>query len=281
MKVMITNDKMTIQWNGVYYFALSNYPNISLWEIKKLMAFMDYEKKHGRETEITCEDENILTVVNEMIANSKTAKNATPPNKITECIYCMQAGCLTEYVCHTAAVDASKKIFSTGKLLSAVNAFHQNGAELAGNSRNAAGDPPDYFEYIMFTWGNCTAGYRLVMERHLGRNPTDDELENKLIPGIRFYFRYHDIITHSGYVFDGYHPVKIKDELVLSDYLYACIIPCEYKGEFERLIPLNIIDKIHYIPHLGLGLRSWSNKVYEYIRTMKAQRIISRPEGKT
>jgi len=37
------------------------------------------------------------------------------------------------------------------------------------------------------------------------------------------------MIKHPGYVFDGYHPAKIKDELVLTDYLYACIVPEQYK----------------------------------------------------
>lgn len=268
MKVEITNSEVTIQWNGVYYFALSDYPNISPWELKKLITFIDYEKRHGRKTEITCKNANILTAVNAVIANPETVENATPPTKITECTYCNQHGCLTDFVCHTADIEAAKRILKYGKLLSAVKAFNKSGADLVKDSRNAASDPPDYFEYIMFTWGNCTAGYRLVMERHLGRNPTDDELENKLIPGIRFYFKYSKIIKHIGYVFDGYHPAKIKDALTLSDCLYACIIPHEYKDEFEQLIPLNLTNKIHYISHEGLGLRDWSNKVYEYICTL-------------
>ncbi|MDD4295580.1 MAG: hypothetical protein PHC69_01310 [Ruminiclostridium sp.] len=64
MKVEITTNEITIQWDGIYYFALSDYPNISSWELKKLIAFMDYEKRHGRETEITCENANILAAVN-------------------------------------------------------------------------------------------------------------------------------------------------------------------------------------------------------------------------
>jgi hypothetical protein len=43
--------------------------------------------------------------------------------------------------------------------------------ELMAGSRNAAGDPADYFEYIMLAWGNCQAGDRLVMERKLNRFP--------------------------------------------------------------------------------------------------------------
>ena len=48
--------------------------------------------------------------------------------------------------------------------------------QLMNESRNAANDPADYFEYIMFSWGNCQAGDRLVMERALGRFPDDEDL---------------------------------------------------------------------------------------------------------
>ena len=34
--------------------------------------------------------------------------------------------------------------------------------------RNAAGDPPDYFEYVMLGPGNCTALDKLVFERVMG-----------------------------------------------------------------------------------------------------------------
>ena len=63
-------------------------------------------------------------------------------------------------------------------------------------------------------WGNCTAGDNLVMERLLGVNSTAEEREAAFTPGVRFYFRYEDIIRHPAYVFDGYHPAKVKDELL-------------------------------------------------------------------
>jgi len=265
MQINIANHDCTIIWGGVYYFALSDYPNISAWELKKLLTFIDFEKHHGRITKIVCDDADILDTVNNAIAHPETLGDAALPDKITECTYCNQNGCLTKFVCHTATLESAKKILKGGKLLAAVKAFGKTGDELVSDKRNAAGDPADYFEYIMFAWGNCQAGDRLVMERTLGRGATDDELANALTPGVRFYFRYEDIIQHPKYVFDGYHPAKVKDELVLADYLYACIVPEQYKSETEKLVQLEIANKVFYVPQDGLGVLDWSEKVYEFV----------------
>ena len=266
MQVRIANHGYTIIWEGVYYFALSDYPHISAWELKKLLTFIEYENRHGRHVEIVCEDKNIMDIVNYAIAHSDGYKNVSLPNKITECTYCNDNRCITKFVCHTAAPDNAKKIFTSGKLLSAVKAFNKTGEELAADSRNAAGDPADYFDYIMFSWGNCTAGDNLVMERLLNRGAKADELENALMPGIRFYFRYADIIGHYGYVFDGYHPAKIKDELLLSDYLHACIIPKQFQFEFTNLIQSEICNRVYYLEQNGLGLKDWTGKVYNFVK---------------
>jgi len=67
------------------------------------------------------------------------------------------------------------------------------------------------------------------------------------------------------YVFDGYHPAKIKDEFLISDYLYACIVPEHYKNEIKKLVQMEISDKVFYIPQNGLGLWDWANKIYEFV----------------
>ena len=269
MQVNIAKHDCTIIWDGVYCFALSDYPHISDWELKKLLKFIDYEKAHGRQTEIICEDNGILAAINNAIEHPESVEIASLPVKITECTQCRQHGCLTEYVCHIATPENAKHILTIGKLLSAVRVFNKSGEELVFNERNAAGDPADYFDYIMFAWGNCVGGYRLTMERLLGRSPNEeDESGKNFIPGVSFCFRYEDIIRHPGYVFDGYHPVKIKDELVLSDYLYACIVPEQNKNEFEKLITPEIFGKIYYLSQDGLGLWDWAEKVYEYIKSL-------------
>lgn len=265
LKVEINNHEFPYIGDGLYCFALSDYPRITPWELKKLLFFIDYEKQHGRQTEIISENEMILSTVNNAIAHPETVRNILPPKKITECTACKQGGCLTRFVCHTATIENAKKILSSGQLLSAVKAFNKTADELISDKRNAAHDPVDYFEYIMFSWGNCQAGDRLVMERNLGRFPTEDDVGKDFAPGVRFYIQQEDIIRHPGYVFDGNHPAKIKDELVLSDYLYACIAPVQNKNELENIVEPVISDKMYFLPQDGLGIWDWSERVYEFV----------------
>jgi len=272
--VNIGNHDGTILWEGVYSFALSDYPDISRWELKKLLAFMRYEKAHGRETEIVCDNAGIMLAVEEAIARPATVADAVIPEKITECTACKQKGCLTEFVCHTAEIENAKKIFAGGKLLSALKASGKPIEELIADKRNGAGDPEDYFAYIMFSWGNCIAGDSLATERAFvrrrGRLPSQKELdkENKkrLIPGVRFYFRHGDIIKHPGYVFDGYHPAKIKDELVLADWLCACVVPEEYREALAGAVPESIADRVYVLRRDDLGIWDWSEKAYGFVK---------------
>ena len=107
------------------------------------------------------------------------------------------------------------------------------------------------------------------MERLLGRSPAEDEIGRYFIPGVCFCFRREDITQHPGYVFDGYHPAKIKDELVLSDYLYASIVPEQNRNEFLRIIPPELAGKTYYLPQNRLGMWDWAEKVYDFVERLK------------
>lgn len=93
---------------------------------------------------------------------------------------------MTDLVCHTAPTENAERIFACGELRSAVLARGLPAETLMKEPRNAAGDPADFFHYVMFSWGNCQAGDRLVMERILGRAPAADELGAGFTPGVRF-----------------------------------------------------------------------------------------------
>jgi len=106
------------------------------------------------------------------------------------------------------------------------------------------------------------------MERNLGRRATDHELESAFTPGVRFYFYFEDIINHPDYVFDGYHPAKVKNELLLSESLYACIIPMQFQSKLKALTPQEIGSRVHYLEQNSLGLRDWAEVVYEFVETL-------------
>ncbi len=189
MLIKIGDVEYTGVWDNVLYKRLSHYPAITDWEIRNIIEFIQYEKKYGRECKIECENKKLLRQITEKIMEQDRYLAAPRPERITECTACpYRKGCMTDLVCHTASVENAIKIFLSGKLLPAVNARNVSVAELMREQRNAANDPPDYFEYIMFSWGNCQAGDRLVMERRLKRLPNEEDLSTYFSPGIRFYF---------------------------------------------------------------------------------------------
>ena len=263
MLIKVGNFEFTEVWDGVFYKKLSNYPQVSDWEIRTILEFIEYEKIYGRDCTIECEDSDLLNLINEKLANKEVYLNAERPKLLTECTACpYRKGCVTDFVCHTTPVENAIKIFECGKLLSALNARKVPVEQLMSESRNAANDPADYFEYIMFSWGNCQAGDRLVMERKLGRFPDETDLSTNFTPGVRFFFKYDELVKHPKAIFDGVLPMKVKDELILADWVYAIIVPTYLKENVEPVIPDNLKDKVIYVENDCKDIWDWSEKVY-------------------
>ncbi len=270
MLIRIGNFDCTEVWDGVFYKKLSNYPQVTDWEIRTLIEFIDYEAKYGRDCVIECDDAMLLEEIQRKIADRDKYINTPRPHLLTECTACpYRKGCVTEYVCHTTSVENAVKIFESGKLLSALKARNTSVDELMNEKRNAANDPADYFEYIMFAWGNCQAGDRLVMERKLERFPTDEDLSIHFTPGIRFYFKYDELAKHPNVVFEGVLPMKVKDEIKLSDWVYAIIIPIYLQNEVKNSIPSELKDRVTYVENDCKDIWDWSEKVYRIVENMQ------------
>ena len=267
MTVNIASHGFSLVWEGIYYFSPSDYPHISDWELRNLILFFEYERKNNRKAEMICEDKMILQTVHSALANPDLFLTTPKPTRIavSACQNCVRGGCLTDYLCHTTEIQNAISILQCGKLLSAVKARNKTGEELSKEPRNGAKDTSDYFHYIMFMWGNCFGGDSLVMERTLIRDPNEYDLGLGLTPGVRFYFRYDDIVNHENYANDGHHPAKIKDELSLFDYLHHCIIPDIHRTTFENIVPANIADRVFYIKNDCSDVWKWSDKVYNFI----------------
>ena len=266
MHIKIRNNDCTEVWNGTLYKKLSDYPHVTDWEIRCLLDFCAYETANSRECTWECDDPAVLDKISAKMQHPEQYRAVLPPKKITECTACpYRRGCETAYVCHTTDVNAAESILRGGKLLSAVRARGCSVETLMRESRNAAGDPADYFDYIMFAWGNCQAGDRLVTERTLGRFPTAEELEHALIPGVRFFFRYEDLAAHPNAVFDGVLPMKIRNELSLSDTVYRIVIPTVYRDRLESVVPNDLAARVLYVDYNGEGLWDWAETVYRMI----------------
>ena len=255
MTLKIANNQAKGIERGVYYFDLEDYPHVKAKELEAILAFIKYEKSYGRETEVICEDDNILSVVDNAIKSSEFSEINYTPKEV-------------EFVYHATSIKATCAILSEGKLLSASKVYGKTGAELAYEKRNSPwNDPADYFEYIMFCNGDDMTGDYVVLS---GDFPCEDDLQKgNFNPGVRFCFRYMDIVKHPGYRFDGYHPVKVKDEIVLSDYLHSCILPEQYKNELTCHILPGLETKVHYLPQDGLSISDWNNKVYDFVVKMQ------------
>jgi len=251
MTLNISNNKSTVIERGVYYFELLNYPHITELELNKIIAFIRYEKSCGRQTAIVCENGDIVSVINSAVAHLDTTEDILP---LAE----------NEFVYHATDTNASRKILSDGKLLSAAKVYGKTGEELSFEKRGSPwNDPADYFDYIMFCWGdNMTGDYVFLSENFPSE---EDLLKGNFDAGIRFYFRYGDIIRHPGRVFDGYHAIKVKDEIVLSDYLHSCIVPEQYKDELEGHILPGLATRVRYLSQNGLGISDWNKKVYGFV----------------
>ena len=237
--------------NGVYYFTAQDYPHITASELKNAVAFIRYEKLYGRETEIMCENKHTLAIITDGVVQLDITEMPTE-----------------KFVYHATDVTAAQKILSQGKLLSAVKVHEKTGAELAHGKRNSPwNDPADFFEYIMFCGGDQTTGDWVVLSEDM---PSEDELEKgNFNAGVRFYFRYEDLKRHPKHIHDGYHPIKVKDEIVLSDYLHSCIVPAQYKMDLECLILPGIAERVHYLSQGGLRIQDWSKKVYDFVEGLK------------
>lgn len=269
MIINIGNHEFTEVWDGVLYKKLSDYPNITDWEIKNIIDFVNYENLYNRKTEIVCQNADILCTVNKALANPEKFHNIKRPDKITECTACpVRKGCMTDFVCHTSPVENALKIFESGKLLSAVNAKKLPAEVLMKESRNAANDPADYFDYVMLSWGNCQAGDRLVMERKLKRFPNEKDLSVDFTPGVRFYFKFDDLTQNPDTIFDGVLPMKVKDKIVLDDYVYAIIIPLQYAELLKDRIPHNLVSRTHFIENNCKDIWDWSEKVYSFVKNL-------------
>lgn len=272
MKIHIGNHAFTELWDGVFYKALSDYPHVSDNEMKDIIDFLHYEKINGRQCEIRADREDILQYVLKEVQSPDKYRHVRRPEIIRECTACTsRGGCMTDLVCHTAPLENAISILKCGSLLSAVKARGLPDTVLQKEERNAAKDPADFFHYVMFSWGNCQAGDRLVMERKLGRSPAPEEMDEGFTPGVRFYFVYDDLEKHPQAVHDGFLPLKVKDAVDLDAYVYRIVIPSEYKEQVKAVLPEGLSERAVYLDHDGLDVWQWSEKAYSFAHEKRGQ----------
>lgn len=249
-----------------YPFPLSAYPDLLPYEAGQLLRLIRYESGFGRKLCFWFADPKTEQAFRHVLERPQDYRDPVLPEKLPQCRDCFSGGCDTEFVYHITDLAEAKHIFETGELLSAVKARNLPGETLMKEVRNTAGDPADYFRYVMFYWGNCPEGDLLVTARSIGTVPAADHPASAFHLGIRFYFRYSELQMLPGAVYDGYHPVKIKDSINLTDCLYQGIVPDGYRMELLEYIPAELESRIRFLEHSDcLTLYDWNRKVCEAV----------------
>jgi hypothetical protein len=272
-----------------YKYTFSAYPYPDERDLHDLNAYCLYELAHGRRVAIWVEDERVRRAVvallgaffapgvrdvDGFVADAMQSQRervlALPPTeKITRCRFCEAQGCMTDLLCHGTDTETAAHIISSGRILSARRAREASPEVLVSEPRNAAGDPADYFDYVMFAAGNCPGPDKLVYERICGYVPSWEDFAADFRPAVKFFFRTADLVNHPGFCADGYHLAKIRDELALEPLLVAVVIPDELPGA-AALIALagDKLDasRVASFSSSGCDPRKWAHGVYELVK---------------
>jgi hypothetical protein len=59
--------------------------------------------------------------------------------------------------------------------------------------------------------------------------------------------------------------MKVKDEIMLDDWVYRIVIPQKLKASLAPYIPANLADRIIYVKNDCKDIWDWSEKVYRII----------------
>ena len=59
--------------------------------------------------------------------------------------------------------------------------------------------------------------------------------------------------------------MKVKDEIMLDDWVYRIVIPQKLRAMLVPYIPTNLMDRIIYVQNDCKDIWDWSEKVYRII----------------
>ncbi len=78
---------------------------------------------------------------------------------------------------------------------------------------------------------------------------------------MRFYFKYDQLYKHLNAICDGVLPMKVKDEIILSNWGYKIVIPVKERDKLKMYISNDLKDRIIYIENDCKDIWDWSEKV--------------------
>lgn len=204
--------------------------------------FLSYETAHGRPVDVMAD-----RALSDWQSWREPQVRPSPGAYATQCCTHVYAhGCSNRLVCHGAPALVAAQILADGALRSLTEISGRDAADLAAAS--TWGEPADYFEYVMFANGRCTAPEAVACSHLLGRDLIPTDLAPGYPPAVRLYFAWETLAARSDARFDGVHPVRIHESLPLDGTLIAIVVHASQRlvvepaaGRFrDRLIVLNV-----------------------------------------
>ena len=212
--------------------------------------FLDYEQVHGRA--VTVDADPALSAWGTWASAPQRPPAGSCP--IQCCSHVYDSGCGAPLLCHGTPSDAVGEILRRGVLWSSTKRTGRSAVELAAAS--TWGEPPDYFDYVMFANGRCTAPEAVAQTRLLGQDLTPADLGRGYQPAARLYFRWAVLAALPDVAFDGVHPIKIRTELPLADTLLAVVVPEGTLGH----VPRQFAERVVVLPASELTPDEWATQ---------------------
>ena len=72
-------------------------------------------------------------------------------------------------------------------------------------------------------------------------------------------------------LWDGFLPVKVKDEVKLADYVYMIIIPSEYRKQIMEVMPEQLSDRAFFRKTVSGGRKGQQKKYMQSIQNDACQ----------
>ena len=229
----------------------------SPFDHQALADFLSYESEHGRQVAVVAED-----ALSDWARWPRPRVRPTPGEFATQCCsHAFADGCRSDLVCHGASATVACEILEEEALLAATEVTGRPEAELAAQS--TWGEPADYFAYVMFANGRCTAPEAVAMSRSLRRDLVPSDLTAGYPPAVRFYFEWSALAARPDAAFDGVHPVKISRRLPFDESLVAIAVPRADEHVVFRSAPDWIRDRVLVVDLDSPTPDAWSTAALE------------------
>ena len=122
-------------------------------------------------------------------------------------------------------------------------------------------DPDDYYDYVMFSFGNCSKPDKFIMEQFFNGNLKNNIKANRFFKGVRFYFLYKDIINEKDFIMDGYHSCKVKNKVSLVN-LKAIVAPEYMKSTLVNSNTEKYLNKMVFL-NSNYNCDEWARHAYQ------------------